>query len=384
VSNLSRDAWISLQAGLLEAAWDVMTSNNHVKIYASIREEAFANYTSNSKINLYSATLSLRYSLQELHQIIDSLTQLYEQEPGFHRFVGRATIRNLHCRVEEDSFRYVHRHTVGRPRDLVVICSDISRSRSNDSDERFREAVNHTSSNVILPLVFEEMGVFLDCLLDESERNRFFGLLSHNIMSRKEVEAICGAFNGLDDFDFDHGGTADSGIGHPFCELYNCGLIGTVREDRVTSNVVQEFKQPYDLMTRCESCLPRADYYLIHPSLHSLIQRQRSGNRYHVLRYIAVGHRYPWRHYFSEMVDLQKALLDISDSAVRQSVMDFIEANLSETNDYAVPTPLSASPLVEMQQLLERRKYDDVYLQLDRFLTAIHQNADASREPKAH
>lgn len=199
-------------------------------------------------------------------------------------------------------------------------------------------------------------------------------------MSRKEVEAICGAFNGYDDFNFAHTVVADTGIGHSFCELYNCGLIGTVLEDRVAGGVVQEFKQPYDLMTRCRSCLPKADYYLIHPSMHSMIQRQRSGAGYHVLRYIALGHRYPWRHYFSTMVELQKSVLDISDSAIRQTVMDLIEANLSETNDYAVPTPLDAAPLVEIQQLLERRNYDDVYLQLDRFLTAIHQNADAYRE----
>ncbi|HQX53565.1 MAG TPA: toll/interleukin-1 receptor domain-containing protein, partial [Planctomycetaceae bacterium] len=103
VSNLTRSAWINLQAGLIEAAWDVMTSNNHIKVFASIREEAFANYTSNSKVNLYSAVLGLRYTLEELRKILDSLTQLYEHESSFHQFAGRAKVQNLHCNVEEDS-----------------------------------------------------------------------------------------------------------------------------------------------------------------------------------------------------------------------------------------------------------------------------------------
>ena len=188
VSNMDRPAWMHLQAGLIEAAWDVMTSNNHIKIYAGIREEAFAGYTSDSKINLFSAVLSLRYSPDELHQMMDSLSILYECESSFHQFVGRSHVRNMHCGVEEEAFRYVHRHRVGRPRDLVVICFELSRNRSQDSEERFCETVNRTASNVLLPLVFSEMGVILDCLQDETERTRFFGLLSHNILSDRKLK----------------------------------------------------------------------------------------------------------------------------------------------------------------------------------------------------
>ena len=371
VSNMDRPAWMHLQAGLIEAAWDVMTSNNHVKIYASIREEAFASYTSTSKINLFSAVLSLRYSLDELHQMLDSLSRLYERESSFHQFVGRSRIQNPHCKVEEDTFRYVHRHTVGRPRDLVVISSEIARDHGQDSEERFRDTVNRTASNTLLPLVFSEMSVFLDCLRDEAERNHFFGLLSHNIISRQDVEAVCAAFNGLDELDLSQLHENGVRIGHPFCELFNCGLIGTVTEDRVNRSVLQQFRQPYDLMTRCESCLPKADYYLIHPSLHELISQHTSRRGYQVLRYIAVGHRYPWQSWYSELVDLQKAVLDMSDSILRNHVLDFVENALFEAGCATEPPRETALSLSELQTLLDNRNCEDAYLHLDSFLSAL-------------
>lgn len=36
--------WEPIQLGLLEAAWDVMRSNHHIKIYLSIRQEAYASH----------------------------------------------------------------------------------------------------------------------------------------------------------------------------------------------------------------------------------------------------------------------------------------------------------------------------------------------------
>src|SRR5262249_3115583 len=63
IRALPRDAWINVQGGLIEAAWDAWGTNAHVKVYASIREEAFANYESDLKGNLFGATAALRYSV---------------------------------------------------------------------------------------------------------------------------------------------------------------------------------------------------------------------------------------------------------------------------------------------------------------------------------
>ena len=52
IRALPRQAWINVQGGLIEAAWDVWSTNTHVEIYATIREEAFANHESDLKGNL--------------------------------------------------------------------------------------------------------------------------------------------------------------------------------------------------------------------------------------------------------------------------------------------------------------------------------------------
>jgi hypothetical protein len=298
------------------------------------------------------------------------LSRLYERESSFYQFIGRSTVRNLHCRISEDSFRYVHRHTTGRPRDLVVICSEIARERST-SETQFRNTVNRVASSVLLPLVFNEMNVFLDCLHDEEERIRFFKLLSHNVMTRREVEAICAAFNGLDDLNYHSDDEAGVQIGHPFCELFNCGLIGTVLEDNVEDTVLQQFRQPFDVISQCRSCLPKGDYYLLHPALHSLITRYVPSQRFHVLKYVAVGHRYRWEIWTSELVDLQKATLDCGDAATRNSVFEFLDH--IHRDGAAVPEALMASDqmVARLKEELERKCQDELWLLLDKFLISF-------------
>lgn len=371
VSSLSQRAWINAQAGLIEAAADVMNSNNHVKVYASIREEAYANYQSDSKLNLYTAVLNLRYDLAELQHMMDRLCLLYEGQPTFHQFAGRRTVRNIPCRVEEDSFRYVHRHTVGRPRDIVVLCSEISSRRSNQSELAFRNTVNEVSSNLLLPLIFEEHAVFLECLNRVDERNRFFSLLPSNVLTRPQIERICCEFNRVEAAHYSELTDADCSLAHPFCELYNCGLIGVVREDTVNNATIQEFKQPYDVVGQCESCLPPADYYLLHPSLQLVIQKQRRRPDYRVFQFIAVGHGYKWHDYFGEMIDVQRAVFDITDRVLSQMVIAFIESVLSDTNEYAVPDSQELRSFDQLQSELETANYDDVYLHLERFVEAI-------------
>ena len=66
---------------MIEAAWDLMNANRHVKILATIREEAFSAYESDIKANLYGATSTLRYAKHELFELLEKLTYYYERLP---------------------------------------------------------------------------------------------------------------------------------------------------------------------------------------------------------------------------------------------------------------------------------------------------------------
>ena len=94
IHHLSRDAWIAIQAGLIEAAWETMNANSHIKIFASIRQEAFSNYQSDIKSNLFGATTAIDYSEQELQALLDQLARCYEGCRSFADFLGLNVVRH--------------------------------------------------------------------------------------------------------------------------------------------------------------------------------------------------------------------------------------------------------------------------------------------------
>ena len=185
VRQLSRAAWINIQAGLIEAAWDLMSANSHIKVFATIRQEAFANYESDIKANLYGATTTLRYSEDELLHLLDNLSQCYEGSDGFRDFIGLNVVKHHRRPLPEDSFRYVRRHTLGRPRDFVAIASELSANRSSLNERRFCDLVRQVSATGLVSNIFDEMRVFLDCLADRPTRLRFLASIPANILSRK-------------------------------------------------------------------------------------------------------------------------------------------------------------------------------------------------------
>ena len=151
VRQLPRQAWINVQAGLIEAAWEMMNANSHIRVFATIREEAFANYESDVKLNLFGATTRLQYSEEELAAMLNQLTNCYEGSRDFRDFVGFNVIRHAQRPDPEDSYQFVRRHTFGRPRDLVAMASAMSSARASLSEDRFRKTVYETARPVWYP-----------------------------------------------------------------------------------------------------------------------------------------------------------------------------------------------------------------------------------------
>src|SRR5262249_26844727 len=192
IRSLSRQAWIHVQAGLIEAAWDAMNANSHIKIYASIRQEAFSNYESDIKTNLFGATTIIQYSDADLSRLLDQLTECYEGGKTFKEMVNLSVVRSSQNGFPEDGFQYLKRHTLGRPRDLVIIASELSRRQGELTETLCRKVVRDTSASVLVANVFDEMRVFLACLHDKPDRLRFLSLLPHNILTRQEaIEVYC-------------------------------------------------------------------------------------------------------------------------------------------------------------------------------------------------
>jgi hypothetical protein len=313
IRHLSRDAWIAIQAGLIEAAWETMNANSHLKVFASIRQEAFTNYESDIKSNLFAATTNLNYSDEELEALLDQLAGCYEGRRSFADFLGMSVVRHGRRTVPEDSFQYVRRHTCGRPRDLVAIASEISSRRSSLNEKRLREIVHQTSSTVVVSNIFDEVRVFLNCLCDRESRLRFFAGVPSNILEKPEAVRVCEEFNGLEAGSLELFGEDSGDIFHPFRDLYFAGLLGVVQRDPELGITLQRFRRPHDSLTHAATELPESPVLLLHPALDTFIRSQRTRRPFLQFQHVPVGDNLVWEPYFPTVMHVEQQLLANED-----------------------------------------------------------------------
>jgi hypothetical protein len=313
IHYLPRDAWIAIQAGLIEAAWETMNANSHLKIFASIRQEAFTNYQSDIKANLFAATTTLNYSDEELRALLDQLARCYEGSRSFTDFLGLNVVRHGQRPTPEDSFQYIRRHTCGRPRDFVAIASEISARRSSLNEKRLREIVQGTISTVLVSNIFDEVRVFLDCLGDREGRLQFFTEIPSNILEKSDAIRLCEKFNGLAPGTLQHFGEDSSDIYHPFQDLYFAGLLGVIERDSERGVAIQRFRRPHDSLSSPSIQLPDSPVFFIHPALDTFIRRQRTRMPFLQYQHIPVGENLLWEPYFPILMQIEQQLAKIED-----------------------------------------------------------------------
>ncbi len=318
VRERSRDAWINIQAGLIEAAWEIMNANSHVRIYASIRQEAFSNYYSDVKSNLLGATTVLRYTDADLEMMMNRLTSCYESSRGFRDFIGMRVLLHSRRSAPEDAFRFLRRHTFGRPRDLVVIASELSSRRGLLSETKYCEIVRSFSARHLLVGLFEEMRVFLDCLGDPAHRERFLKCLTANILSRSELVEICARFNGVPNSVVIDFGEDSSEIFHPFEDLYLAGLLGIVTAAAESDLQIQRFRRPDDLVSARGTDLPSSPWYFIHPALSAYIRSVLKSSDFLHFEQVAVGDGLSWHAWDPICCEIEKHSRHLTDASLRQ------------------------------------------------------------------
>jgi len=129
----SNDIWTIAQAALAGAAYDIHKSNSHVKVFCTIRREAFLrlNEYDDQYAQILGCTIEIEYDRHDLLAIfsknIDLMSDSDLATPSaanpIGQFVGAQTSAMRHRFVdkEEDAFNFVLRHTFYRPRDLMLI-----------------------------------------------------------------------------------------------------------------------------------------------------------------------------------------------------------------------------------------------------------------------
>ena len=368
--RLPRAAWVHMQAGMIEAAWDLMNTNRHVKIFATIREEAFSSYESDIKTNLYGATSTLRYAKHELFDLLEKLTYYYEGIP-LRDFVLLDAVRAGARTRGESAFDFLYRHTLGRPRDLVILASEISRNRRALDEKTFTRIVRDTSAGLLVANVFDEMRVFLEVCCDRDRRTRFLALLPHDVLSHDEVADVWCRFHGVDRAYYDSHGHESDDVWHPFRELFECGLLGVLVDDGTGTGQVQRFRQPHDAVAGSQRDLPRSRHYLLHPALRALIEGLAGGGNFTAIRHVTIGHGEPWPRHWDLLALVQRELLRRPDAAaaVGEPVLGLLDRLVAHIDGQgslaAARRSVAASPaFTRVLARLGRSGWDDLHLAL--------------------
>lgn len=285
-----KPVWITMQNALLEAAWDIKRINKHINIYLSIRKEAYALFkTKNSQI--HSSIVQITYDKNDLKEMVNHLVRFYEKKDDLYSFCyNMRTLHNATTLDSEDVFDFMYRYSIGRPRDFVQMCYDLSLqnlskcTRKQKRDEMKRIICNTAGSKIIGNL-FDEQRMLLACLVTEELFDLFLKDLDKNVYTYKEMVNICKKYNGKNCCGKCHDCESKH---HPFCDLYNMGLLGRV--DRDGSEFVQLFKTPYEAPTEG---LIKSEMYLIHPALREYISHLHAN--YHLVKGILVGQKLLWK-----------------------------------------------------------------------------------------
>jgi hypothetical protein len=290
--ELSPNVWHFAQLGLVEVAYQLRRINHHLKVFATVRKEAYARLPQRTAMSQQyrGSAVDIAYSRESLREIFVNNVHLLKTDrmvrperlraDPLEAFLGRARVTHTYTREDEDAFEYVCRHTLLRPRDLMTIGERLGALRPEERRDEYRlkEAVNQAATEIAYEYLAEIAPHTGDLDLEG-----FLRRLPGHILSREEVEHLF----------VEHSAGADPK--HVFCALYRSGLLGYVHHDRIRGESVQRFLRPGEATLEPDGVLPRATHYLVHPVLSDVIGRVNPNYLQRIDRLNIVGYDRPWR-----------------------------------------------------------------------------------------
>lgn len=295
LGEIDLDIWCSAQSGLLRAAWELSRQNRHVKVYVTIRQEAFSSFANAERANMLGSILIIEYSLQDLRKIFEKAVAYYDKVKGMENFFGFKKIKNRALKIEEDPFEYLARHSLGVPRSLMILGEELSNSRdqfglisdeeeSNRQQRRVAEIVNEKSADDLMKqYLLGEKRLFFRGDDPEMLIGEIAKLTSTSVLSFSNIKMIAEEIVGK----------TNIATKHPFCLLHNLGLLGYVGPAPAGQESIQNFKKPYEFDWNYEEIIPKAmdSIFLIHPALHYEIKKRNA--RFNTMG-IKIGDGYEW------------------------------------------------------------------------------------------
>jgi hypothetical protein len=291
------EIWCAGQGGLYKAAWELGRHNRHVKVYVTIRQEAYASFFDDPEItNTTGSVLLIKYTKEDLRAIFEKAMTQYEGTSEIGAFLGIDTMRNRHLAINEDVFDYIVRHTIGVPRWLMVMgaaLSDVRPPRGKllrapkavrELENRITLIVNSTSSDLASQYLEGELRPFFGGREPKGVVLKILRNIQSTVLTLANLRRLAQRYQADE----------DDPLTHPFCLLLNVGLLGRVEPAPASRNFIQSFKKPYEFDWNYEHILPDDDTipFLLHPCLHHLAHLANA--RHFKYSRVRIGDDLPW------------------------------------------------------------------------------------------
>lgn len=281
------EVWRTGQLGLMRASWELTRINHHVKTFVSIRQEAWASFVDPIKNNMAGSTINIKYTDNDLSRIFELAIQKNDGDYSIHEFFGMRYIYNHYIGSSEEIFDFVKRHTVGVPRWLVMLGSEISNIRDGRGwihdqahlerhQRAIADTINREAANLAKTYLDAEMRLFFKGSDPVSEVKLLLARVQSTVLTLANISRLNERYLEI----------SRSPIDYPFCLLINLGLIGHSVRTLVSPSPVMNFRMPYEFDWQYEDILPssRDTLYFLHPCLHQMAQDSNDHFRYYGLR----------------------------------------------------------------------------------------------------
>lgn len=296
---LSYNIWYLSQIGLIKAVRGLSDINHHIKVFASIRKEAYVRFKQEDEMSLQfiGNVLDLQYTKNQLKEMfiknIQQTDPLELSDPSsldkdaIYSFLGINEITNNRTGIKEEIFPYICRHTLKRPRDIMAIGLYLSQLGKTKSEEDIRNTVNKTASD-IADEYMKEVSPHIDFIRENFDD--LFKLIPTKILKKEYLKKICSKFNSKSSCEIEN--CKNCGEIHVFCNLYKIGLLGIIKKN-YNGQYYQHFEQPGEMTFCDDGIIPNSSFYFIHPLLTKFVLEYSTSKEYELDKRMIVGDGYP-------------------------------------------------------------------------------------------
>jgi len=282
------DLWYNSMYGQFRAVREISLTHRSIHLFTSIRSDVYSQFSDEMQLQYFDYIAPLEYTKDELLKIfelrirdLDSdllcFPNLQKTDPWKAFFGDCITIPNNYIGGEENIKDYIHRHTLGRPRDMIHMGTVLLMRRPEACfvPDSIREAVI-LAEEQIAEQYLAEVRPMLDQRFNIKELVK--GYVPCNIMNSSQMkEAISAYIESRDDL---YDPSAASDLTKPFATLYELGLLGISQRKIGTKENLQFFELPGKGLSDPEDReLPKSNLYLIHPVLNHLLPRERKSDK---------------------------------------------------------------------------------------------------------